>query len=343
MLNSAFYGLLAAMIYFFSKFALKYLFPFIIGFFLAFVFHKPAEKISGLIKIKIPVIRTVTVLLIYIIFVGMFSFLIWIISAKISDLADFLKPFAKSVISDIEKLTDELKPVFSKKAGNKLNDFNSLLSNAVKNIVLKIVNILSGATAKFAASIPGIIISFIITLVASCYTAKDYEKIIAFFREILSENQINNLNIIKNIFSDKIFHFLKGYGLLFLITSFELILGLFAIGIKNFFIIGLIIAVIDFLPVLGTGTVLIPWSAVLFIQKNYKIGIMILILYLIITIVRNFAEPKIIGDKIGLHPLLQLGAIFVGLKLSGIIGMFVLPLVMITVLEFVQIKYKKPI
>lgn len=337
MLNCAFYGVISAIIFFFSKFAFKYLFPFLIGFLLAFVFHKPAQKISKFIKIKIPAIRTVIVALFFIIFVALFSLLIWFLSIKISDLTKFLKPFAENLISDLENTTERLKPLFDK---NKLSNFNSMLANAVKNIAMKAVNAASGAAAKFAASIPGIIISFIITLVASCYTAKDYEKIIKFFEEVLSEKQTENLKIIKNIFSEKILHFLKGYFLLFLITSGELTLGLFIIGIKNFFIVALIIAVIDFLPVLGTGTVLIPWSIILLIQKNFKTGIMILILYIVITFVRNFAEPKIIGDKIGLHPLIQLAAIFVGLKLSGIVGMFILPLVTITALEFVQVKYK---
>ena len=85
------------------------------------------------------------------------------------------------------------------------------------------------------------------------------------------------------------------------------------------------IAVFDILPILGTGGILLPWAAVLFVMGNKPLAAGILILYVIITVIRNIVEPKIVGKQIGLHPLVTLMAMFLGLKTFGIIGMIVLP------------------
>jgi len=103
------------------------------------------------------------------------------------------------------------------------------------------------------------------------------------------------------------------------------------LGIDNAILIALIIAILDLLPVLGTGTVLIPWGIINIILGNYLIGVALIILYVVILIIRNIIEPKIISKQVGLHPLITLLCIFIGLKLFGFIGIIFLPLVTILV------------
>ena len=91
-------------------------------------------------------------------------------------------------------------------------------------------------------------------------------------------------------------------------------------------------AIVDILPVLGTGTVLIPWGLISCFLGTVGQGVGILILYLIITAVRQFLEPKIIGQQVGLHPIVTLICIFAGGKVMGIWGIFLFP-VMATVLK----------
>lgn len=109
------------------------------------------------------------------------------------------------------------------------------------------------------------------------------------------------------------------------LTFAELCIGLLAFKIPYAVPIALAIAVFDILPILGTGGVLLPWAAVLFMLGNMPLGAGILALYLVITMVRNIVEPKIVGKQIGLHPLATLVALFVGLKLIGIAGAVILP------------------
>ena len=120
--------------------------------------------------------------------------------------------------------------------------------------------------------------------------------------------------------------FVKAYFLLFLLSFSQLFLGLVLLRIKEAFSISFTIAIIDLLPVLGCGTILIPWAIICLILGKGALGIGLFILYLVILIVRQFAEPKILGSSIGLHPLISLFLVIVGLQFFGFCGMILFPL-----------------
>ncbi len=116
-----------------------------------------------------------------------------------------------------------------------------------------------------------------------------------------------------------------------LITFLELFVAFTVLGIKYAFLIALVIAVIDILPVLGTGTVLIPWSIFLLLIGDYYTGIALIIVYIVIAVIRQIIEPKIVGKYIGLYPLLTLVAMYTGLRVMGVLGLITFPLIIIIV------------
>ena len=119
--------------------------------------------------------------------------------------------------------------------------------------------------------------------------------------------------------------FLLSYALIITLTFVELLVGFLILGIEGAFVIAILVAILDILPVLGTGTVLIPWMIIVFSAGNARMGAGILVLYLVITIVRNIIEPKLVGRQMGLSPIIMLPSMLVGLQLFGIIGLFVVP------------------
>lgn len=80
------------------------------------------------------------------------------------------------------------------------------------------------------------------------------------------------------------------------------------------------------MPILGTGSILVPWSIIAFIMGNTKIGIGMLVLYILITVVKQIIEPKIVGQQIGLHPIITLILMYVGVNLMGLLGLLALPI-----------------
>ena len=110
------------------------------------------------------------------------------------------------------------------------------------------------------------------------------------------------------------------------ITFIELSIGLTLIDINHAVLVAFIIALFDILPVLGTGGIMIPWTMLTALQGNYTIALGLLVIYVVITIIRNIIEPKIVGSQLGLHPVVTLCSMFVGAQLLGVIGLFGFPI-----------------
>lgn len=121
--------------------------------------------------------------------------------------------------------------------------------------------------------------------------------------------------------------YLRACLLLGLLTFLQAFIGLAVLGVRYAFILALLIAAVDFLPLLGTGIILIPWAAVCLLLGKIRLGIGLLILYAVSSVLRQVLEPKLIGEGLGLHPLVSLFSMYAGLKLFGVWGMILAPLV----------------
>lgn len=204
----------------------------------------------------------------------------------------------------------------------------NLLANGAKNITDDILPLMMTVVSGFA----DLLLNFIIIVVACFYMTIDYKKISSFVSNQFSDNARKIFTVIKEEFFQTTGRYLKAYSLILFITFTELLVAFLIIDIKYAFLLALIISLVDILPVVGTGTVLIPWSLILiFVTKDYYTGIALFVTYLIITVIREIIEPRIVGSYIGLYPLVTLIAMYVGLRLYGIIGLFLLPITVIIV------------
>lgn len=91
------------------------------------------------------------------------------------------------------------------------------------------------------------------------------------------------------------------------------------------------IGFVDALPILGSGTVMIPWAFIEAINGDIKLAIGILIIFAIISVVRQFLEPKIVSKQIGIHPIFTLIAMYTGFKLIGVFGLLLGPIALIVI------------
>ncbi|MBR6609197.1 MAG: AI-2E family transporter, partial [Oscillospiraceae bacterium] len=123
--------------------------------------------------------------------------------------------------------------------------------------------------------------------------------------------------------------YIKSYSLILFITFAEIAAGLWLLGVKRAVLIAMLIAVFDILPAVGTGGIIIPWGIISIALGDVFMGIGLLALYLIVTVVRNTLEPKIVGEQVGLHPVATLMAMFLGSKIMGIIGLFGFPIALV--------------
>jgi len=326
-INTVFYSIIIALVLIVSKYLLPILLPFIISFMMASVLVIPARKLAGgdsrarrYCAIFVGIVFFALLFLgiallgvkVFDWFLGFLEFVPRIYQEEILPLLNELYGLVATQISfaDVE-IAEELNAVFQNLIGNIGNFISSFSMNAIKVLTSGI------------AGIPGLIIKLILMIISCFFFLLDYDKVRAFFHSLLPKKKA--VETVKWYVKNTLLVYIRSYTLLFLLTYVELSVGFQIIGIPYAPIIGLMVAVFDILPILGTGGILLPWAVVLLIIKEIPMGIGMFLLYLVITVIRNILEPKLVGKQIGLHPLATLISLYVGLKVVGILGMLIFP------------------
>ncbi len=187
------------------------------------------------------------------------------------------------------------------------------------------VKLLNGVTGT-AMSVPGFLINTLICIIATVFIAIDWGVLRDFvIRQFSDKNQLLLHNIRVHL-GKTLGCYVRSYALIMLITFAELSLGLFILGVENTLGLAALIALFDILPVVGSGTILIPWAVISAISGDYLLALGLGVLYVVIVIIRNIIEPKIVGERVGLHPIVTLIAMVVGVYVFGGIGLLGLPI-----------------
>ena len=189
-------------------------------------------------------------------------------------------------------------------------------------------------TIRFITSIPTLIIYTSITILSTLLMSLDKNDIVKFLEHQFPISWLNKIYNIKRDILSVFGSYLRAQLILVTICFFELLIALnlflsLGLNVKYPLIFSIVISLIDALPILGAGAILIPWSIFSFITGDIKLGFALFILYVIVLAVRQLLEPKLISQKIGVHPLVTLVSMYSGFKLLGIIGFLIGPIVMI--------------
>ena len=186
-----------------------------------------------------------------------------------------------------------------------------------------------------AKQIPSVLIAVVITLVASCFKTTEYPKVMAFIRLQFPEHRRNDIDRAKVLLKSSLGKMGKAYALIMLVTFIEMSVGLTVLRLIGVFqsnyiiMIAVVTAIIDIVPVLGTGTVLIPWAVYSFITGSFGLGIGLIVIYAAITVIRQVIEPKLVAGQLGLSPIVTIAALYFGLKIFGVLGMLITPILII--------------
>lgn len=355
-INVAFIAMVLGLVYFFVKYLFGITAPFLLSFFFAVCLQRPLRKLDKKTNNKMHTFWSMfLVILVLAVIIGPVVLILSLIGKEIvefvsflgeqlNDLPNFLATLQNEIISLLKFLPDGIYTSVSDSINvffsNLINDFDlSKLNIDVKSITSSLS---SGITGVYSVvkNIPSALLSLVIGIIAWIFFTKDYNYIVGFIKCQLPESKKNLLSETKQIFSKTILKMLRAYGLIMFITFCELFLGLTIlnlIGVMDngyVFMIAIAIAVFDILPVAGSGGILIPWAVVSVILGSYPQAIGLIIIYVVITVIRQYIEPKIVGTSLGVHPIVTLAGLYFGLKLFGFMGMFIVPLAVMTLKAF---------
>lgn len=266
--------------------------------------------------------------------------LIFIISdrlvTEIRDFADRLRE-NPSIISDAVANVNELIKSFSDRldifglSDKNGIDVKSYLMEFAENATSEMLASLPKLVGRMALTLPKTLIFVLVSVISAFYFSVDLKKINESILSPLPKKWQDRLVGVKDAILDTTVKYLRSYLIIMLITFSLLLVGFLILGVKYYFLLSFLFALIDILPVLGVGTMLIPWGIFSLATGKLYLGMGLLVLYAVIVITRQIIEPKIIGVSLGIHPLLTLFSMYLGFTLLGFAGMILGPVIALIV------------
>lgn len=302
--------------------------PFIIAYLVTRILRPLMVKIES--KTKLP--RLITTLICMLLFVLVAALIIWFFIFNLVDGIEYVIDLIKNNLTanNIIEWVNFAKVQLSDKADFFNIDINfDEVTNSLLDIAKGIITKLSDISLDIVVSIPGLIISFIIGSIASFYMLYDYDKLAAFINKQLSPKTKQFIDVFNHNVLWSLFKMVLSYVFISFICFIELGIGFYILGIKDAWFIAFIIAIIDVFPIVGSGGILVPWGIIALVLGNPFRGIGLMVLWGVIVVVRQIVEPKIVGSQIGLHSLITVMALYLGVELMGGLGLVVAPLYVI--------------
>ena len=229
-----------------------------------------------------------------------------------------------TLLDSLNHLGDQLQQLvgrMSPEMSDKIEQLTDLITSNLGQIAGSLGSITVGAAGNVAKNIPSILISFLFTLLFAYFFIAQRDRIQKMARKLVPTDTAEQLKLVWN----RLTYALGGYfraqfkimGIVFLFLA----VGLGFLRVHYFVLSAFLIAFLDFLPFFGTGTAMIPWAIYAVFMGDYKRAIMLVVIYAITQIVRQLIQPKLVGDSVGLNPLVTLLLIYIGYRIGGVIWM----------------------
>ena len=318
-------------VYLFLNHLFIYVSPFVFGWILSLILN-PA---TGFLEKRCKIPRGISALLLIIICI----FLIGVIGTSIAsrigrEASSFSENFPKYVedvralLADTQSRIDgilEYVPDSVREA------YNNALSQLMQSLAGFVGSGVGEGSVGLVKRLPGILMTILLTIISTFFFIKDKRVIHTALRSKTPDWLAKNLSLIRKRLLGALGGYVKAQLIIMSVTSAIAILGMTILRSPYALLLGLIISIVDALPVFGSGFILWPWIAVALLSGQYSLALGLGILYLTILLTRQFLEPKVLGQQIGLHPLLTLMSMYAGVRVFGLLGFLVGPVIVLVI------------
>lgn len=311
------------------RFALPAMLPFVI----ALVVSLLLKPVIRFLREKCHVHKSIAGIVVVLLFYALIGFLLTVLGIKLFSICKAffitlpdmyvksIQPWIDNAFDAIEALAARINPESTAAYDTIAQNITQTLGQTVSTLSRSVVSFVTTFTFKT----PGILLDILITIIATVFIAVDWNVIAAFVTRQFSDKTRDLVANIRTHLGLTLGRYVRSYALILFVTFVELSIGLSIIGANNAIAVSAVIAMFDILPVVGSGTVLIPWALISLLRADYMRALGLAIVYVVVLIVRNIIEPKIIGQRVGLHPIVTLMAMVVGTYVFGPVGLLGLP------------------
>jgi len=319
------------LIFFFVKFLFAYVAPFVFGYILSLLLNPATDFFEK--KIKIP--RGLSALFLIIICILLISVLGTSLASRIGrEVESFSNNLplyvedSKVVLANIQDWLDELLDYVPDSLRQTYDD---MLSELFKSVTSLLTTGLRVGAGGLVVRLPNIFMTIILTILSTFFFIKDKRLIRSSVFDKAPVWLKNNMNIIRSRLFGALGGYLKAQAIIMSATCTIAIVGLAILRSPYALMMGILISVIDALPVFGSGFVLWPWIVLSLIMGDFPFAIGLAIIYGCIFVTRQFLEPKVLGTQIGLHPLLTLMSMYAGVRIFNLFGFLIGPMVVLVI------------
>lgn len=318
------------------RYALPIVLPFLIAWGMGAVIHPLAERFSRRTRLPMGLCAAVLLLLLLSLITTLLVAAVGRVLQEAERLLLRLESEGEDVgarlaqwLGEMREITSRL-PFFARL--RRVEGWESMLDRVDEWVGSTMQGILRSVSAKipervgrWMRALPSGLLFGAVTLLAGFYFSTDLTTVHHALLRLLPSGAVDRLPAWKKRLGEILRQYARAYLLLSLITFLELYIALSVLGIDYAFLIAALTALVDILPVVGVGIVLIPWAAVLLLSRQFYVGFGLLITYAAVTVVRQITEPRVVSGSLGLHPLLTLFCMYVGYRLWGLFGMMLAP------------------
>lgn len=303
---------------------LNYTLPFVLALLFALMLKKPTEILIKKFKLNCSLASLISTIIFFTIIITLLSWGITVLTQEAIQLGKNTQIYVSKNSSNISSYLNDLKKYYSNIDPNIISalekNFSSYiakLSNLTVQVTGRIVSTLLG----FLAAIPNILMIVLFTLLTTYFFTKDMTSHKNKILNILSPSKSNKISYVFSESKRMLGNYLLSYLMIICVTFLETLIVFLIFKVKYAVILSIICAIADILPIIGIGIIYIPLAIIyFFFIQNYIAAFGIIVSYILVSVIRQIIEPKIVSASLGIHPVSVLAALFIGLKANGLSG-----------------------
>lgn len=306
--------------------------PFVFALIVAWFLHPPVRWLQNKLGISRKLLSIVLILLVYLAIGAALYALGHAALSQVRALAENWPEIRTSALALLETVRAYLAGFVERLPGAaalNLEELSARLMELLQRLLPSALDITVGGGVDLVSRIPSFAVAFTVFLMASYFITADYPRLRFLVTNRLPEAVQKFGSDFRRIFIEAFGGYLKSQLLLSLGVFVILAVGFFLMGQPYGLLLALLLAVLDFIPIVGAGTVMVPWAVISMFTADYSAAIWLGVIWGVIVLFRQFAEPKILGSQTGLSPILSLVGIYLGMRLGGVLGMIVGPLLLL--------------
>ncbi len=315
--------------------------PFLLGYLFSMLVNPLADFLQKRLKIPRGLSAVLVIILIVGLLGGVITFAIWKIVDESRMLYTQFPIIYENARNSIHALGEKFSNIYVNMPVNIQQSLTALgdsISDKAANFIDTKSSPMVNYAGNFAKALPSVFVGIIVFLLSAYFMVSEnkavHDAVQKSLHKLFSERFYERIYAVKQELKKYLGGYIKAQGFLMIISFVIMFLGLTVLRTDYALLIALCVAIVDALPFFGSGLILWPWTVIAFLNGNIKLGIGLIIIYIAVTIMRRFAEPKLVSTGMGLHPIPTLMSMYVGYKTLSIGGLILGPIILMIIISF---------